>query len=576
MKHLFKKGVIWARKHKIYSGIIIITVLVGVYFGYTSFASNTVQTRYVLAEVRRGTITVSVSGSGQVSASNQVDIKTKASGETLFVPIIAGKYVNAGAVIAQLDSHDAQKSVRDAELALQNAKLAFEKIKGPEGAVVPRNKEQAAADLARAYDDGFTAVANAFIDFPSLLTGFEHLLTDKTLDKSQENISWYANQISQSDELARARAEAFRDAARASYSGARAMFDASFDAYKAASRASAPSILESLILQTYNSVRTTADAIKTMSNYIDFVRDVLEGKNYSIPTGVSTQQVSLNAYTGTLNGHLTKLLSAANTIKDAKNKYADADIDLASQALSIKQKENALQDAEEKLVDYTVRAPFAGIIAKLNVNKGDDVSLGTVVATLITTRKIAEISLNEVDAAHISLGQKAALSFDAVPGVKTEGVVSEVDTVGTMSQGVVSYTVKISFALADARVKPGMSVTADIATETADNALIVPNSAIKTMGNRNFIEVAVDGVPAGVEKNQAGVELATPPQRKQVEVGLTNDVQAQILSGLSEGDIVVARTIEAGAAAPAPAAGAQNNAAFRIPGLGGGGGRFAR
>ncbi len=551
---MFKKTLKWARTHKVYVGIIILAVLAGGYFGYRAFAGSDSVTRYVLAEVKRGTLSVTVSGSGQVSASNQVEVKAKASGEALSVPVVSGKYVNAGAIIAELDARDARKTVRDAEIYLESAKLSYEKIVGPVGASVPRLKEQAEADLARAYDDGFSATANAFIDMPSLLTDFENLLTDETLDKSQENISWYANQVLQSEEAARAKAETFRDTARASFAVAEKAFDTSFDAYKSATRQSPRAELETLILQTYEAVKTTADAVKAMNNYIDFTRDFMEGKNYSVPAGVAAHQSALNGYTGTLNNHLTKLLSSADTIKDAKDNYSDADLDLASQALALKQKENALLDAKDKLDDYTVRAPFAGILAKLNIEKGDDVSLGTAVATLITTRKIAEISLNEVDAAKVALGQKVTLIFDAVSDVKVEGVVSEMDTVGTMSQGVVSYIAKISFVLQDSRVRPGMSVTAEIVTDTVADALIVPNSALKTSGGRAFVEV---------------MEGETP-RRVPVETGLANDESTQIVSGLEEGAEFVARAIEGAAVAPIINNNNPSNA-FRVPGTGGGG-----
>ena len=564
---MFKKIRHFAKKHKVYSGIIVAAVLAGGYFGYQKLWNGSAETRYVLTEARRAPLAVSVSGSGQVSPGNQVEVKAKASGEALSVYAVAGKFVQVGASLATLDASDADKSVRDAELALQNAKIAYEKVKGPDGAAVPRLKEQAAADLARAYDDGFNSVANAFIDLPSLLTNFENLLTDETLDKSQENISWYANQILQSEETARRTAESLRDAARAGYEAAEGTFDDAFLAYQNATRASSRASLEALIAETYEAVKTTADAVKTMGNYIDFTRDFMENKKYAIPVAVGTHQSSLNSYTGTLNGHLTKLLSGGDSIVDAKDAYTDADLDLESQALSVRQKENSLADAKEKRDDYTVRAPFSGIVAKVDVDQGDDVSSGMVVATLITTRKIAEISLNEVDAARVSLGQKASLSFDAASDVKADGVVSEVDTVGTMSQGVVSYIAKISFALTDSRIKPGMSVTAEIVTDAKDGVLVVPNSAIKTMNGRSFVEVA-DDAQEGALRNPTGVALLLPPRRAAVETGLADDEVTEILSGLNEGETVVVRTLTDEASTPAVNNNNPTNA-FRVPSQGG-------
>jgi hypothetical protein len=55
------------------------------------------------------------------------------------------------------------------------------------------------------------------------------------------------------------------------------------------------------------------------------------------------------------------------------------------------------------------------------------------------------------------LGQKATLAFDAIDDVIVEATVSEIDVLGTVAQGVVTYTVKIAFDSDDDRIKPGMT-----------------------------------------------------------------------------------------------------------------------
>ena len=134
---------------------------------------------------------------------------------------------------------------------------------------------------------------------------------------------------------------------------------------------------------------------------------------------------------------------------------------------------------KKKLADYTVRAPFDGVIAEFNVKKGDTVSAGSSVGMLVTKQQIATISLNEVDAAKVKVGQKATLIFDAVSDLTITGEVAEVDAVGTVSQGVVSYNVKVVFDVQDERIKPGMTVTANIIISSKPNVLMVKTSAIK-------------------------------------------------------------------------------------------------
>ncbi len=101
-------------QHKIIAGIILLLIIVGGYFGYKSLFGNKNTVRYVTAAVEKGTLIVSVSGSGQVSASDQVDIKAKTSGDVVYLGIQNGQEVKAGALLAQVDTTSTQRAVQDA------------------------------------------------------------------------------------------------------------------------------------------------------------------------------------------------------------------------------------------------------------------------------------------------------------------------------------------------------------------------------------------------------------------------------------------------------------------------------
>src|SRR3989339_1875559 len=91
-------------KHKIISGIVVIVLIGGGYYSAKAFGGATTETRYVLAAVEKGTLITTVSGSGQISAFNQVDVKSKVSGDVLSVSVKNGDEVKEGNVLAQLDS----------------------------------------------------------------------------------------------------------------------------------------------------------------------------------------------------------------------------------------------------------------------------------------------------------------------------------------------------------------------------------------------------------------------------------------------------------------------------------------
>lgn len=117
--------------HKIIAGIIVLALAGAGYYGYAKLNSGTSQTLYVLATVQKGTLITSVSGSGQVSVSNQVDVKPTVSGDAVYVGVTNGQQVKAGTLLVQLDATDAQKTIRDAQANLDSAKLSLQKLVEP-------------------------------------------------------------------------------------------------------------------------------------------------------------------------------------------------------------------------------------------------------------------------------------------------------------------------------------------------------------------------------------------------------------------------------------------------------------
>lgn len=536
------------RKKYIIIGVVVAS-LAG-YYGYTKLFGAPAATRYVTAAVSRGTLTVSVTGSGQVSAVSQIEVKPKASGDVAFINVTEGQSVAAGTLLMKLDARDAEKAVRDAQVNLDSAKLQLEKLRGADATAVPRNKLQAQNDLAKAYDDGYNDVANSFLDLPAIVTGLHDVLFSDNFTKGEWNMDYFVDRIKIYDEgIAQ-----FRDDARGKYQSARAAYDESFDRYKAASRFESADATAALIDNTYVAARSVADAVKSANNLLQFYKDKLIENNLKQEALVDTYIATLNDYTSKTNTHLTALLNIRQSIIDGKDAVSNADLDVASQVLAVRQRANALADANEKLADYYIRAPFDGVVAKIVPQRGDAVSSGGSVATFITARKYAEVSLNEVDVAAVKTGEKAALTFDAIPDLSISGVVSSVDTIGTVTQGVVTYNVKIGFDTQDTRVKAGMSASAAIITDVIADALLAPNSAVKVEGEEKYVQVLVNGAP----------------ERRVVETGIANDTMTVMTGGVVEGEEVVTQTITGATAAPAQT---QSNSTFRFPGIGGGASR---
>lgn len=557
--------------HKVATVFLGILLIIGSYWGYKKMTDTSGETRYATETVQKGTVIASVTGTGQISASNQINLTPKTGGTIISVPVIAGQKVSAGQLIAQLDPTTAQKAVRDAQVNLASAQLALDKLKKPadqltllqaQNALIQANesKQNAQDDLKKAYDDAFNTIANAFLDLPTIMTGLNDVFYGNTLDHSMDNVTWYVNQASTQVTGERDKALQYKNDVYTEYTASRAAYDKNFNDYKAASRNSDTQTIEDLLNETYETTRTIADTVKTGNNLIDFVKDAVTQRDGNIPTLVATHQATLNSYTGTTNTHLSNLLSNKQTIQSDKDTIVSADraiaektqsiadlkagtdpLDIQSAELTVKQRENALLDARQNLADYSIRAPFSGTIATLDVNPASTVSSGTNVATLITQQKVAEIALNEVDVAKVKQDDKVTLTFDAIDGLEITGKVVEIDTVGTVSQGVVTYTVKINLDTQDDRIKPGMSTSATIITDSRIDVLAIPNNAIKTQGTTRYVEVFDPPLPESTSTQ--GVPSMIAPQRKMIVVGLSNDTESEVMSGINEGDQIVTKTI---------------------------------
>ena len=526
MKNYLNKIKLYIVAHKKISIVALIIILLFGYWGYKKITNTSGEIRYVTSVVEKGTIISSVDGTGQVSASSQVDLKAKASGDIVYIGVKGGQKVSAGTLIAQIDAKDAQKSLRDAELNLQNAKLSLEKLK------IQNSDTNINSDLVKVYNDSFNTTSSTFLDLVPTLDGIDTIL-------SQENLS---------DSSARSSgniAVNYRNQTEMLYYQAKNMIDKSLTDFRLLNRNSPKSDIENIVDETYAATKILADIIKSTKNFVDYLAE----DTGNISDFVSSQN-TLSAYTDTINTDLSSLLLSQTSIKSSKDVLPNADLDMQSSELSVQQKENALQDLKDALSDYYIRAPFDGTIASVSVEKSDSVSSGTVVASLITKKQIAEIPFNEVDVAKIKVGQKTTLTFDAIPDLTISGEVAEIDSVGTVSSGVVNYNVKISFDTQDDRIKPSMSVSAAIITDMAQDVLVVSSSAVKTKNGSSYVEMFDTPLADSVAGVQGSLSKVLPRQQT-VTVGISDDTSTQIISGLKEGDIIVTKTITGTAAATA-------------------------
>ena len=496
--------------HKFWSsvGLIILVVLVYILFFKNS---SSAETRYVTSSVSKGNVVSYVSGTGQIKASDTIDLKSKTSGEITYLGVKAGDTVNKGKLIASIDS-------RDARLALENAKITLEKLVGDPDSLTLLQRQNA---LEKLYSDGWNNTSSFITDADNIVVGLEDL---------HNGYLGYQNKM-----LLSKTGKDKIEASSSAYWSAKKSLDDTKQLYRSLTQSSSDEEIEKLLSNTSLTSKNISNAVKLAQASYDYTYNYLDQAS---STEATTAQKNLISWTSTINSYVNSIVSNLNNIKESKLSLSDIidgadDLDIRSAKLSVENKQAAYNDC-------FIYAPFDGVIATLTAKEGETPS-GSI-GTLITKQKIATISLNEVDIAKIKLDQKVTLSFDAISDLTLTGKVAEIDSVGTVSSGVVSYNVSISLDVDDVRIKPGMSVSASIITDTARDVLVVPSSAVKTKNGASYVEKFSATLPAAASR-ATGSPSSILPSQTQVVVGLSDDTNTEIISGLKEGDIVVTKTV---------------------------------
>lgn len=201
---------------------------------------------------------------------------------------------------------------------------------------------------------------------------------------------------------------------------------------------------------------------------------------------------------------------------------------------SVLEVENAqiqLNEAQENLDDYVIKAPIDGTIITKNKKAGEKLEQNNSSSepmAIIYDMSVLKVmlSIDESDIRDIEVGQKVTVTSDAVEGM-FEGEVIKVGIDGTSANGVTTYPVEISIS-EYGDLLPGMNVDCTISVEAAENVLTVPVNALQR-GNVVYVkgnkEDDSDTAPEGFKTVE-------------VETGITDSQYIEIKSGINEGDEV--------------------------------------
>ncbi len=270
-------------------------------------------------------------------------------------------------------------------------------------------------------------------------------------------------------------------------------------------------------LQKYQAGRIDKDRLDQDYNNLMTAKDRLAAAqaNATLSMSQANQQV-VNAQEA--------LRKAQTALADLKAGASDADLKTAEASLQSAQLD--LKQAEVNLSGSTLIAPFNGKVLSVTSLAGDLVSANTDVMTIADLTQLeVQTTVGQEDVTAVKTDQVASLTFDARPGETYNGKVSRIVPTRASTSGAVNYNVFVSLDKAPEGLLPGMTADADIVVADRKGVLTLPRRNIRARANATIQLQVVQGGRATT---------------RNVGIGLVGDLNVEILSGLQEGDVVVA------------------------------------
>jgi len=426
-------------------GVVVVLVAGLGFFGWQSLSNQQAVAKEPAetAVVRRGTLLVTVEGTGSLVPSAEVSLAFLSGGQVAEILVEESQVVEAGQPLVQLETDELALQVARSEAALasaegqlaqllagprleevaaQEANLAA--MQGGVSAAAANRDQVAAGPSAAQISSAKTQVASAEMEYRSALINYDGIDEKDTDRKEQARYDLWAAEVA-------------------------------------------------------------LDAAQTQLDVL------LAGANTDAVRAAQSNVGSAAAQRDAAQAQLDLLLAGTTEeqIQAAEAAVAQAHV--------------ALDQARLRLEQATLTAPMAGAVTSLGLEPGEMVNPGqTVIVLSDLTALEVDVNLDETDVVQVTVGQDVQVSLDAFPGVEMGGEVTHIAPTANVASGVVLYPVTIRLRPGELPVRVGMTADVEITTASQEDALIVPLRAIEIEGERAYVQRLV-----GDQVERVAVEL---------------------------------------------------------------------
>ncbi len=492
--------------------IIVLAVIIGGGYAWFTYSSQKAQEELMAnlqtTEVDYDTLTATIGATGVVRSNQTAILPWQTSGTVEQVGVLVGDSVTADQSMASLAETSLPQNVILAQADLVSAEKALDDL---------MNSQLQQAQALQAVEAAEKALED--LNNPEL----QQALALQAIADAQQAVDFYSRRVTN---LSSSAGKADIDAAQAQVTLAKDALDRAqekFDPY-----ANKPET---------NLTRANLQAnLSAAQQQYDFTVRQL---NALTGTASETDIAVAAANLATSQAQLDEAIRAYERIKDGPS---EADVALLEAQLAEAEREYervkdgpdpddiAVAEARIAAAEATVNqafinAPFDGEITMVEVKLGDQVQPGTIAFRVDDlSRLLVDLEVSEVDINQIEEGQDVTMSFDAILAKEYHGEVVDVAIVGNNMAGVVNFTVTVELLDPDAQVRPGMTSAVNIVINQIDEALLIPNRAVRVVDGERVVYLLEDGQLVPV----------------QVTLGASSDLYSEVIEGdLTAGDTLV-------------------------------------
>lgn len=244
---------------------------------------------------------------------------------------------------------------------------------------------------------------------------------------------------------------------------------------------------------------------------------------------------------------------------------ATAEADVNALEAQIRKQQATLAGDEVDLGYTKIYAPMAGTIAAVPVKEGQTLNASQTAPTIVTIADLSTMTVkaqvSEADVSKLKIGMDAYFTLLGQPGKRYTGKLRQIQPTPDIENNVVLYYALFDVPNPDGDLMISMSAQVFFVQSAAKNVLVVPSAAVTSQGGLR--SDGANGAPRKAEVTVVNPSGAT--EMREVEVGIRNRVNAEIKSGLKEGELVVVGSGNDGATTTTSGTGNRSQRGMRMP-----------